>query len=295
MRFALSVILTALLTASPAFAAADLEKELMVATGKAMAKMMFGDKRDEARAECEAGRARLSPGAPKYLSAYVEACLAYTVSKFGPHKKPETCPYYQRAIDIWRDNPPPRDNDEIALQYAEKLKQWKDALAENCPSAAAPATAKMAPIVVPEGATVETLEGISYVMPGGWTVEEFMPVGGSAYFENSALKYAMAVEREAANDSDDIYSERETLRSGRMFAWKYGEVFDGYYALYARVKFDDANVDIGISSAKDGPDAGVVDKTTALGIARKLAESMKVLGPRRCISDCGAGTVTPAR
>ncbi|MDZ4739055.1 MAG: hypothetical protein SGJ03_04035 [Alphaproteobacteria bacterium] len=29
-------------------------------------------------------------------------------------------------------------------------------------------------------------------------------------------------------------------------------------------------------------------------IARKLAESIKLVGPRLCIADCGPGTITPA-
>ncbi|MCL5669605.1 MAG: hypothetical protein M1392_06560, partial [Gammaproteobacteria bacterium] len=109
-----SLLLVGLLVASPAFASTDLEKQMMVATGGAIVKMIFGTP-EEARAECEAGRAQLSAETPKYLAAYVEACVALTTSAFGPHKKPESCPYYQRAIDIWRKNPPPSANDEIAL------------------------------------------------------------------------------------------------------------------------------------------------------------------------------------
>ncbi|MDF1590785.1 MAG: hypothetical protein P1P89_04650 [Desulfobacterales bacterium] len=106
---------------------------MMSATGKATVKMIYATM-EEARTECEAARALLPDTAPKYLFAYVEACLGLTASKFGPHKKPESCPYYQRAIDIWRDNPPPADNDEIALKYAAKLKEWKDSVAQNCPA-----------------------------------------------------------------------------------------------------------------------------------------------------------------
>jgi hypothetical protein len=61
---------------------------------------------------------------------------------------------------------------------------------------------------------------------------------------------------------------------------------------YARVKFDDAIVNIGMSSS-DKADKDGVDKATTLDIARKLAESIKVLGPRRCIADCGPGKITP--
>ena len=233
----------------------------------------------------------------KYLSAYIQACFAMMALEFGPHKKPESCPYYQRAIDIWRENPPPRENDEIAVKRADLLKKWKDALAEHCPSAAAPTTAaaaKQRPIPVPEGATVETLEGISYVMPGGWAVEEFDETGGNATFKNDALKYVLLVERKAADDPGD-YEEKEPLGSGRILEWRHMELIDGsgFYVFYARVKFDDAYVNIGMSSSDKASNDGV-DKATALGIARTVAESMKVLGPRRCIAECGPGTITPA-
>jgi hypothetical protein len=143
MRHIPTLLAAILLAAAPAFAAPDLEKEMMVATGKAVAKMIFGTK-EEARAECEAGRAQLSAKTPKYLAAYVEACVALTVSPFGPEKKPESCPYYRRAVDIWRDSPPPKASDEVALKRAGKLKQWKDAVA-GCPNAAVVKT-KSAPI-----------------------------------------------------------------------------------------------------------------------------------------------------
>jgi hypothetical protein len=291
MRQFSTLLAATLLAAAPAVAAADLEKEMTAATGKAVSKMIFGTQ-EEARAECEAGRAQLSTRTPKYLAAYIEACVALTVSPFGPGKKPDSCPYYQRAVDIWRDSPPPKSSDDVALSRARKLKQWKDAIAESCPTAAA-AKAKPTPIVVPEGATVETLEGISYVMPGGWTVENFDETGGHANFENDTLKYGLLVERKAANDKGD-YTEKEPLSSGRTFEWEHKEFIkgSGFYVFYARVKFDDAIVNIGMSSS-DKADNDGVDKTTALDIARKLAESIKVLGPRRCIADCGPGEITP--
>ena len=298
MRFPSLVILTALVVASPVFADADLEHEMKVATGKAVVKMIFGT-HDEARAECEAGRTLLSANAPKYLAAYIEACVAMTVSAPGPQKKPESCPYYQRAIDTWRDNPPPKDDDEIALEYARKLAEWKDAVATNCPtaaSAAAAGVAKMAPIPVPDGATVETLEGISYVLPGGWTVERFYKIGGNAFLKNDALQLSLAVQRTAASKvPDDFYTERETLSGGQPFEWVHKEQVkgSGYHVFYGRVKFDDAIVNIFLDSSATPSTVGV-DTATALGIARRLAESIKLLGERRCIGDCGPGTIKPA-
>ena len=147
---------------------------------------------------------------------------------------------------------------------------------------------------MPEGATVETLEGISYVMPGGWAVEKFDETGGHATFKNDALKYALLVERKAADNPGDK-GERETLSSGRVLEWEHIPFIPGgrFYVFYARVNFDDASVNIGMSSYDKASNDGV-DKATALGIARTVAESMKVLGPRRCIAECGPGTITPA-
>lgn len=276
----------------------ELEKKMMEATGKAVVAMIWGTK-EEARAECEAARQLLLPvAAPKYLSAYVEACYGLTASKFGPQKKPESCPYFQRAVDIWRENPPPADNDEVALRHAGKLKEWKDFVSENCPStdvATSPpsdAVGKL-PVAVPEGATVETLENISYVMPGGWTLEGYVATGGNAYFKNNALDYNLSVQREAGDATGD-YPETEVLHSGRNLDWKYTSFVEGgkYYMFFARVKFADAQVHIGITSS--GSSEGGVDKATALGIARKLAETIKVLGPRRCIGECGPGKIIPA-
>ncbi len=154
----------------------------------------------------------------------------------------------------------------------------------------------MAPIPVPEGATVETLEGISYVMPGGWTVERFYKIGGNASFKNDTLQISLVVQRTAASKvPDDFYTERETLGGGQPFEWVHKELVkgSGYHMFYARVKFNDAVVNIFLDSSVKPSTVGV-DKATALGIARKLAKSIKLLGKRRCIGDCGQGTFKPA-
>lgn len=284
----------------PAAQAKDaLEEAMQSAMGGAVIKMISATK-EEARAECEAARLLLPVTAPKYLSAYVEACFGMTASEFGPQKKPDSCPYYQRAVEIWRDNPPPADNDEVALRHAKMLRGWKKSVAENCPATdiaptPAPDPAKFAPIAVPVGATVETLENLSYVMPGGgWTANYFNPTGGNALFKNSGLEYNLSVQRRGANEPGD-YPEQEKLGSGQILEWQYTS-FAGSgknYMFFARVKFAEAAVDIGITSSGSS-DAGV-DKATALEVARKLAETIKVLGPRRCIADCGPGTITPAK
>jgi len=275
-----------------------LEEKMTSAMVNALIKQITGTN-EEAREECEAARKLLPPAAPKYLSAYVEACFGLVVSPGGPQKKPESCPYWQRAVQIWRDYPPPADNDEIALKHARKLEGWKNSVAKDCPSAgiaptASADSAKATPIVVPGGATVETLENISYVMPGGWIIDRFNPTGGGAYFKNSALEYTLAVYRGAANETGD-YPEKEKLGSGRILEWKYTSFVGSgkHFMFFARVKFDAADVYMGMTSS--GSSEAGVDKATALEIVRKLAETMRVLGPRRCIADCGPGTITPAK
>lgn len=291
MRQVLYFCVVTLLTAGVASASPDLEKEMLTATGKAFAKVLFGTA-EEARAECEAGRAQLKPGSPKFLAAYVEACLALTVAKPGTEKKPATCPYYRRAIDIWRKTPPPKAEDEVALKRARQVKQWKESLSTNCPEAGLVA-AKPKPIAVPAGATVETLEGISYVMPAGWMVEKFDDVDGHGYFKQAEAGLGLLVERRAVTDVGE-YTQSEVLKSGRSFEWVHREFIDGsgFYVFYARVKFDTAIVNIGLSATGKENKSGI-DKDTALTLARNLAESVKLLGPRRCIGDCGPGKITP--
>lgn len=285
MRYASPFLLASILVASSAFASAELEKQIVEATGKAVDKMVFGPKED-ARAQCEIARKLLPATAPKYLSAYVEGCLGFTAAALD--KKPEACRHYQRAIEIWRKTPPPATNDEIALNHATKLKSWKSIAGRTCPSVTASIVAASAPtpIAVPGGATVATLEGISYVMPGGWALTKFNETGGYAYFDNSTLKYSLSVKRKAVDHpgAGGVKVERETLNSGHVLEWHASSnTFDAY------VKFDDALVIISFWSIETR-----IDQATALDLARQIAESMKVLGARRCIADCGPGTITPA-
>lgn len=285
MRYPVPFLLISLLVASPAFADDDLEEKVVAATGKAVDKMIFGPK-EEAPVQCEIARNLLPASAPKYLFAYVEGCLGFTEAALG--NKPEACRHYQSAIETWRKNPPPATNDEIALEHASTLDGWKSVAGRSCPSAG-PSTVRASeppPIALPGGATVATLEGISYVMPDGWALAKFNEIGGSAYFDNSTLKYGLKIERLAVDHpgAEGVEAERETLRSGHVLEW---HATSNYLDAY--VKFDDAVVYISFFSIETS-----VDQATALGLARQIAESMKVLGPRRCIEDCGPGTITPA-
>ena len=285
MRCPVPFLLISLLVASPAFADDDLEEQIVAATGKAVDKMIFGPK-EEAPVQCEIARNLLPASAPKYLFAYVEGCLGFTEAALG--NKPEACRHYQSAIETWRKNPPPATNDEIALEHASTLDGWKSVAGRSCPSAG-PSTVRASeppPIALPGGATVATLEGISYVMPDGWALAKFNEIGGSAYFDNSTLKYSLKIERLAVDHpgAEGVEAERETLGSGHVLEWHANS-----YNLDAYVTFDDAVVYISFFSIETN-----VDQATALGLARQIAESMKVLGPRRCIEDCGPGTITPA-
>jgi hypothetical protein len=285
MRRMWPLLLICLLIASPALAADDLEKQIVAATGKAVDKMIFGPK-EEAPVQCEIARKLLPSSAPKYLSAYIEACLGFTEAALG--KEPEACRHYQSAIETWRKNPPPATNDEIALKHVTTLEGWKGIVGRSCPSAG-PSTVRASEptmIAVPEGATVATLEGISYVMPGGWALAKFNETGGYAYFNNSTLKYNLRIERKAVDHpgAEGVEAERETLSSGHVLEWHAES-----NSLAAYVKFDDAVVYINFFSIETR-----VDQETALDLARQIAESLKVLGSRRCIEDCGPGTITPA-
>ena len=63
---------------------------------------------------------------------------------------------------------------------------------------------------------------------------------------------------------------------------------------YARVNFDDAIVNIGMSSSDKASTRTVSTRPPRSASRAQLAESVKVLGPRRCIAACGPGTITPA-
>ena len=90
MRCALPFLLAGILIASPAFAFSDLETQVRSAAGGAVATMIFGTQGRGARGVRSRARAAPRPRRRDSRSRlHIEACVALTVSPFGPGKKPE--------------------------------------------------------------------------------------------------------------------------------------------------------------------------------------------------------------
>lgn len=277
-----------LLLPTTARAADDVEGKLHKAVGKAFAAYFFQTGED-ANAHCEQASALLAGKPPSYLNAYVEECRAIASQILDKgDKNAKRCTLYTKAIDIWRTSPPPRDDEDAALKRADRLVNWKDAAAKACGTPRPPKPALA--IAVPDGAIVETQEGIAYTMPGGWTVRSYSEVSGHAEFKHGGLNYFMSVSR--ATKATAGYPNTETLANGRTIQWEHGELIKGLggSALFAVIAFDAGRIYVGITSlSKDVK----VDRDTAMTVVRRIAADAKVLGPRRCIGECRDGTVTP--
>lgn len=275
----------------PARAYPPEEKEMRSTLGKAVVKMLTGSQ-EAARAECEAGRAKLTEKSPKYLGAYIEACLALAAAPTGPGKKPASCAYYQRAVRIWKDNPPPKDNDDLRIERANKQNEWRNAAEKHCSDS--PSKAEMKPVSIPRvpGGVVETQEGLSFELPDGWSVEKFDEVSGWAFLKGPD-DYEMRVER-TGSGADADYPERETLPDGRELRIEFKPFLAGAknHVLFARVMLKDERIQIGMTRMKA---AEGVEKERGLSWLRALASTAKVTGPRRCIGDCPPGKVRPKK
>lgn len=270
----------------PAQALPPAEKEMLSMLGKTVAQMIYGTQ-DTARAACEEGRAKLTGESPKYLGAYIEACLALTAAPFGPALKPASCAYYQRAIQIWKDNPPPKDDDDSRIARAVRRKEWQESLEKNCPE---DFPSKTKPAAVPQvpGGVVETQEGLSFELPDGWRVEKFDEVTGWAFLKGPD-GYAMRVERAGLGGYAE-YPDKETLPDGRELQTEYKLFLAGAknHVLYARVMLKDECIQLGMTriQSEEG-----VEKKRGLSWLRGVAASTKITGPRRCIGDCPSGKV----
>lgn len=280
-----------LATASPVFAAPSLESQMQTVLGKAFVKLLFGDQA-EAQAECAAGEALLTPKTPKYLAAYHEECLAVTAAPAGPGNESLQCPHYVKAIEIWRVSPPPTTGDEdAAIKRAEKLRSWKAFAVKNCGVAAAPARTDMGPITtIAPGSRLRTQEGLSYVVPDGWTIRKFDGVAGSAALVHTGRGYDMRVARVSLKNKSD-YTEKTPLSGGRTLEWKYIEFIpkSGMYVMYGRAKLEGAYVEFGVVPGVSAPSGSSVDKDFALDTLKVIAASAKIEGKRACIGDCGPG------
>lgn len=262
------------------------EKEMMSTLGKAFGQLMSKNQ-DGARAKCEEGRAKLTDASPKYLRAYIEACHALASGPLGPEKKPASCAYYQRALQIWKDSPPPKDDDDSRIARANRKKEWREALEKNCPEDY-PAKPKAAAVPHVPGGVVETPEGLAFELPDGWRVDKFDDITGWAYLKGPD-DYAMRVERTGLGGYEE-YPDKETLPDGRELETEYKPFLAGAknHVLFARVMLKDECIRLGISRIKS--DDGV-EKDRGFAWVRAVAASAKITGPRRCIGDCPPGKV----
>ncbi len=279
---------------SPAIAAPSLESQLQVVLGKAFAKHLFSDQA-AARAECETGKALLTEKTPKYLNAYSEECLAVTAAPAGPGNEALQCPHYLKAIEIWRASPPPMTDDEdAALKRAGKLNSWKSFAVKHCGAPAEPARTDMGPIVtIAPGSRLRTQEGLSYVVPDGWTIRKFDATEGFAMLSHAGRNYDMRVARVSPKNKGD-YTEKTPLPEGRTLEWKYIEFIpkSGMWVMYGRVKLEGAYAEFGVVADTKSPALASVDKDFALETLKAVAASAKIEGKRACIGNCGPGELT---
>lgn len=289
----LIVFALVLAAASPAFAAPSLESQLRTATGKAFAKLLFDDQA-AARAECETGKALLTAKAPKYLAAYSEECFALTAAPAGPGNEALKCPHYVRAVEIWRTSPPPmKDDEDAALLRAGKLKDWKSFASKNCGAPAEAARTDMGPITsIAPGSRLRTQEGLSYVVPDGWTISRFDDTEGFAMLSHAGRNYDMRVARVSLKNKGD-YTDKTPLPSGGTLEWKHIEFVpkSGMYVMYGRVKLNGAYAEFGVVPNRNAPSGASVDKDFALEALKAVAGTAKIEGKRACIGDCGPGEI----
>ena len=297
----LAIAATMLVGALPAVAETPIEDALMSATGKAFADSLFKDSA-AGIAGCESARKLIKPGMPAYLNFYIERCLA-TVAEPGGVMGGARCPHYRKVIAIWKATPPPidRKDEDAAISRARYLRNAKEEVARYCTTGASPPPKydPEAMLIQPlaAGGRIQTQEGLSYPLPRGFGVKSFNPDSGLAMLRDPAADLDLRVERKGLNDRftrGSNYPDKETMPSGAVLAWEYIEFIpgSGSYVLYGRVTLPTAYVVLGIST---GSRSGVksVDKEAGLAAFRAIARGVKVIGPRRCIGNCGPGTVKP--
>jgi hypothetical protein len=285
----LALAFVALGAASAAHAQTSLESKMRQAVGKAMVSLIFTS-HAAALADCNASKALLTADTPKFLAAYSESCFAVAARKrAGPGNDELSCPYYLRAIEIWRVSPPPMDNEDAAIDRASLLKVWRTYAAKYCGTPDPTTRTDMGPIApVAPGSRLETQEGISYRVPDGWTVERFYDDSGSALLKDASGVYFIDVKRSGVKDKDD-YSNTETLRSGQVLEWKHYEWLkkSGDHVTRGRVKLPAGYLKLYVTAR--GLKAGV-DKDVSLKLIRVIADSAKIVG-KRCIGNCGPGKI----
>lgn len=284
-----------------AFAYPPEESAMLSFTGKAMV-ASFTQGHDAAMAICESSRASLTAQSPKYLAFYIERCLATfaeTGSVNGGVDGGKRCPHYERAIAIWRATPPPldRNDEDSAIGRARFLREIKEDYAAYCganPPGKPKPPAATAMVVPPMAdATVTTGEGISYALPAGFGVRMWDPDTGAAHLRNPVTGDDFSVMRQSSDWAVKMGAlpEKETVAPGVAMEWEYVEFLPGAksYVMHARVPLPMATISIGAGNL--AAPAGI-DKAAGLAALRAVAKSVKIIGPRQCIGDCKAGTVT---
>lgn len=293
-----ALCLAALIATAPAaFAYPPEEKVVVLQVGEAIGISIF--QTPEAAVDaCEAARKLIKPSAPKYLAFHVERCLGLVVEDGGV-KGGKRCPHYKNALAIWKASPAPVDpNDEdAALSRAKFVREMKEEVAAYCTPGAAPPKKRdpNAMTLAPRaGATLETMEGLSYALPDGFGVASFDPDSGLANLRNPATGLGLRIERVALNSSEakDSYPQKEVTPAGTRWEWEYKEFIpgSGFYVIYGKVTLANAVVVLGASDERKESKKGI-DKDVGLALFRKIAESVRVTGPRKCIGECGPGTL----
>lgn len=284
IRF-LALALAVLAAASPAYAYPKIEDRMIDATAEALKINLFGKEAARARAECETAKALLTAKTPKYLTAYSELCFAFATPVDGTGGQKQRCPYYLRAIDIWRTSPPPMDDEDDALKRARLLNSWKSFAAKDCGVPLASARTDMGPVTsIAPGSRLKTQDGLSYVVPEGWIVDSFNETEGFAMLSHAARQVIMRVARGSLNDTGD-YSDKTALPGGRALEWKYTG------SMFGRAKLSGAAMEFGMITGKGAPSGASVDKDFALETLTAIAASAKVEGKRACIGNCGPGEI----
>lgn len=143
-------------------------------------------------------------------------------------------------------------------------------------------------VAVQAAQLVETEEAISFTMPDGWSLSNFSERTGSALLVHGASGMKLLVERYGFAGKQDPYKNKTPLSGGRTLEWQYTTKL--WPLLQGRVTLADAHILIGITS-KDLKSA--VPQEAGMAALRRIGETVKVLGPRKCIGgECKPGTVT---
>jgi hypothetical protein len=142
------------------------------------------------------------------------------------------------------------------------------------------------------GSRLKTEDGLSYVVPEGWTIAGFDETEGYAMLANAGRQAELRIARVSLSNNVS-YTEKSSLPSGGTLEWKYIEFIpkSGAYVMYGRAKLNGGSIEFGMTTSKDAPTSSV-NKDFALATLRTVADTAKIEGKRACIGNCGPGTLT---